>query len=69
MKTIIKDNKLEDQLLNEVSGGSQSDSGNPENGKLYQCLSCKTVYKASPGTVNSCPVCRSSAIDTEYGEY
>ena len=35
MKTIIKDNKLEDQLLNEVSGGSQSGSGNPEDGKLY----------------------------------
>ncbi|MGN0307609.1 MAG: bacteriocin [Lachnospiraceae bacterium] len=61
-KQMETNKELNEKELSKVSGGD----GNPETGRNYKCMVCKTVFPASPGTVNSCPFCSSRWIDTEY---
>ena len=66
----MKEYELKNEQLEEVSGGEGCPYCGEEMGEYFKCLSCKQVFKGTPGTVNSCPFCGSKGIDTHYeGEY
>ena len=55
----MKEYELKNEQLEEVSGGEDCPYCGEEMSEYFKCLSCKQVFKGTPGTVNCCPFCGS----------
>ena len=49
--------EVKNEQLEEVSGGEDCPYCGEEMSEYFKCLSCKQVFKGTPGTVNCCPFC------------